>query len=58
MGFGQTAEYLSELAAARQEVIQTDTLAIRKLDLGEVHPGKNRFTALVNDKTSKPHETR
>ena len=52
-GFGQTPDYLSELAAARQEVIQTDTLTIQKLDLGEVHPGKNRFRALVKNKTDK-----
>ncbi len=53
-GFGQTPDYLSELAAARQEVIQTDTLTIQKLDLGEVHPGKNRFTALVKTVILKP----
>jgi hypothetical protein len=51
--FGQTQDYLSELAAARQEVVQTPTLAIQKLDLGEPHPGKNRFTALVKNKTDK-----
>jgi hypothetical protein len=53
LGFAQTPDYLSELAAARQEVIETDTLTIQKLDLGKVHPGKNRFTALVNNKTNK-----
>jgi hypothetical protein len=52
-GFGQTGDYLSELAAARQEVIQTETLAIQKLDLGEPHPGKNRFMALVKNKTNQ-----
>jgi len=50
-GFGQTPGYLSELAAARGEVIQTDTLTIKNLDLGEPHPGKNRFTAVVQSKT-------
>jgi len=49
---GQTPDYLSELAAARQEVIQTDSLAIQTLELGEPHPGKNRFTALVKNKTN------
>ena len=52
-GFGQTRDYLSELAAARQEVIQTETLTIQKLELGEPHPGKNRFTALVKNKTNQ-----
>jgi hypothetical protein len=51
--FGQTSDYLSQLATARQEVIQTDTLTIQKLDLGDPHPGKNRFTALVKNKTDK-----
>jgi hypothetical protein len=51
-GFGQTGDYLSELAAARQEVIHTETLTIQKLELGEPHPGKNRFTALVKNKTN------
>lgn len=50
--FGQTGDYLSELAAARQEVIQTEALTIQKLDLGELHPGKNLFAALVKNKTS------
>jgi hypothetical protein len=53
VGFGQTGDYLSELAAARQEVIQTESLTIQKLDLGEPHPGKNRFTALVKNKTNQ-----
>jgi hypothetical protein len=52
-GFGQTRDHLSELAAARQEVIQTETLTIQKLELGEPHPGKNRFTALVKNKTNQ-----
>jgi len=52
-GFGQKPDYLSELAAARQEVIQTETLTIQKLDLGEPHPGRNHFTALVKNKTDK-----
>ena len=51
--FGQTGDYLSELAAARQEVIQTESLTVQKLDLGEPHPGKNRFTALVKNKTNQ-----
>ena len=51
--FSQQQDYLSELAAARQEVIQTEALSIQKLDLGEPHPGKNRFTALVKNKTDK-----
>jgi hypothetical protein len=51
--FGQSRDYLSELAAARQEVIQTETLTIQKLELGEPHPGKNRFTALVKNKTNQ-----
>jgi hypothetical protein len=50
---GQTPDYFSELAAARQEVIQTDSLTIQKLELGEPHPGKNRFTALVKNKTNQ-----
>src|SRR5208337_2901695 len=52
-GFSQARDYLSELAAARQEVIQTGTLTIQKLELGEPHPGKNRFTALVKNKTNQ-----
>ena len=52
-GFAQTGDYLSELAAARQEVIQTQSLTIQKLELGEPHPGKNRFTALVKNKTNQ-----
>jgi len=52
-GFSQTRDYLSELAAARQEVIQTEALTIQKLDLGEPHPGKNHFSALVKNKTDK-----
>jgi len=51
--FGQTGDYVSDLAAARQEVIQTETLTIQKLDLGEPHPGKNRFTALIKNKTNE-----
>jgi len=50
---GQTRDDPSEAATAQQEVIQTDFLTIRKLDLGEPHPGKNRFTALVKNKTDK-----
>jgi len=51
--FGQTGDYLSEVAAARQEVIQTEALTIQKLELGEPHPGKNRFTAQVKNKTNQ-----
>ncbi len=50
-GLDKARSYLSEVAAARQEVIQTPTLTIQKLDLGELHAGKNRFTALVKNKT-------
>jgi hypothetical protein len=52
-GCGQTRDYLSELATARQEVVQTESLTIQKFDLGEPHPGKNRFTALVKNKTNQ-----
>jgi hypothetical protein len=52
-GIGQTRDYLSEVAAARQEVIQTEALTIQKLDLGEPHPGKNHFSASVKNKTDK-----
>jgi hypothetical protein len=51
--FGQTGDYLRELAAARQEVIQTEALTIQKLELGELRPGKNRFTAVVKNKTNQ-----
>ena len=50
---GQARDYLSEVAAARQEVIQTEALTIQKLDLGDPHPGKNHFSALVKNKTDK-----
>lgn len=55
LGFSQTpsGDYLSELAAARREVIQTHTLTIQKLDLGEVRPGKNGFSAVVKNQTDK-----
>ncbi len=52
-GLGQTHDYLSEVARARQEVIQTEALTIQKLDLGVPHPGKNRFSALVKNNTDK-----
>lgn len=54
LGFGQalTVDYTSELAAARAEVIQTDSLTINRLDLGQPHPGKNIFTATVKNKST------
>jgi len=53
-GFGQSPsnDYRSELAAARAEVIQADSLTISGLDLGEPHPGKNVFTAVVKNKST------
>ena len=52
-GLAQSRDYLSELAAASQEVIQTESVTIQKLELGDPHPGKNRFTALVKNKTNQ-----
>jgi hypothetical protein len=34
-------------------VIPTESLTIQKLELGEPHPGKNRFTAMVKNKTNQ-----
>lgn len=56
LGFSQTpsGDYLSELAAAQRELIQTETVTIQKLDLGEARPGKNRFTAVMKNKSDRP----
>jgi hypothetical protein len=53
-GFGQgpSGDYQSELSAARAETIQTDSLTISGLDLGEPHPGKNVFKAAVKNKST------
>jgi hypothetical protein len=53
LGFGQSpiGGYQSELAAARAEVIQTDSLTISGLDLDEPHPGKNVFSAIVKNRS-------
>jgi len=46
-------DYLSEIAAARKEAIQSETVSIEKLNLGEPRPGKNRFTAVAKNKTDQ-----
>ena len=53
-GFPQspTTDYRSELDAARAEVIETDSLTIKSLDLGEARPGINHFSAVVANKTA------
>ena len=45
-------DYRSELDSARAEVIETDSLTIKSLDLGEARPGINHFSAVVTNKTS------
>jgi hypothetical protein len=47
----QAGGYLAETAAARQEVIQAETVTIQKLNLGEARLGKNRFSAAVRNNT-------
>ena len=49
---GQSSDYRSELDAARAEVIETDSLTIKALDLGEARPGINHFSAVVKNKTA------
>jgi hypothetical protein len=53
-GFPQSpsTDYRSELDAARAEVIETDSLTIKALDLGEAQPGINHFSAVVKNKTA------
>ena len=46
--------YLSEFAYARCEVIETKTLRIEKIDLGAARPGKNKFTAVIKNRTNSP----
>ncbi len=48
----QSTDYRSELDAARAEVIETDSLTIKALDLGEARPGINHFSAVVKNKTA------
>ena len=54
--FSQTESknYSSEITAARRQVVETHQLKIKRLDLGLVTLGKNRFTALVKNKTESP----
>jgi hypothetical protein len=54
--FSQTTSknYSSEITAARRQVIETHQFKIKKLDLGLVSLGENRFTALVKNKTKSP----
>jgi hypothetical protein len=47
-----STDYRSELAAARAELIEADSLTIKTLDLGEVRPGINHFSAVVVNKTA------
>ncbi len=49
-----TGDYLAEIAAARQQVIQTGTLTIQKLELGSASRGKNRFSATVKNRMGQP----
>jgi len=53
-GFPQSspADYRSELDAARAEVVETDSLTIKSLDLGEARPRVNHFSAVVVKKTA------
>ena len=48
----QNTDYRSELDAARAEAIETDSLTIKTLDLGEARPGINHFSAVVKNKTA------
>jgi len=50
----QSKDFSSEIAVARQEVIETHDFKIRNLDLGTVTLGKNRFTATVKNRTKSP----
>jgi hypothetical protein len=46
--------YLSEIVSARKEVIELETLRIEKIDLGAACPGKNKFTAVIKNRTNSP----
>ena len=46
--------YLSEIASARKEVIESETFRIEKIDLGAARPGKNKFTAVIKNKSNSP----
>jgi len=46
--------YLSEVASARKEVIKSETFIIEKIDLGAACPGKNKFTAVIKNRTNSP----
>jgi len=48
----QATNYRTEIEAARAEVIETDSLTIKTLDLGEARPGINHFSAVVTNKTA------
>ena len=50
----QPDTYLSEVASARKEVIESETFIIEKIDLGAACPGKNKFTAVIKNRTNSP----
>ncbi|TDJ03369.1 MAG: hypothetical protein E2O76_01445 [Caldithrix sp.] len=45
---------LSEIVSARKEVIESETFRIDKLDLGAMRVGKNKFTAVIKNKSNFP----
>ena len=53
---GQTfpSDYLSEKAAARQEVINAGAITIANLDLGKLSPGHSTFSATVQNQSRQP----
>ena len=46
--------YLSEVASAQKEAIKSETFIIEKIDLGAACPGKNKFTAVIKNRTNSP----
>jgi len=43
----EVPHYVSDLESARNESIQTDSVSIQRIELGQAHPGSNHFSALA-----------
>jgi hypothetical protein len=51
LGQSKVPNYLSEVERARNESIKADSVSIQRIELGQAHPGSNRFSALATNQT-------
>lgn len=51
LGQSRVPDYVSELGRARNESIKTHSVSVQSIELGQAHPGNNRFSAIATNQT-------